>query len=241
MEFRSQIQGETVSAVFRQLQRQRSPLRIHVLGRGYERLSIVTGIESRNGQCYLLVDLPMQFETELPDCEGLRVQLEFADRERIPHSCRTVIHRPEGDDLWLVLPDSVERIQRRRHFRVEPPQGTRILLPFPGREIEVPVLNLSLGGGLVISPKRGEARSLDLGPGSTLRDVRLLSTMEEEKLEVKIRRAEVIRAEKIPESSRIQFALQFVRMEKEDEQQLDRFIYYSQRRLLKKRSLLLGA
>lgn len=227
-------------AAFRQLQRQRIPLRFHVLGRDYERLSIVTGVESRNGQSFLLVDLPKQFENELPDCEGLRVQLEFADRERIPHSCRTVIHRPAGDDLWLVLPDSVERIQRRKHFRVEPPQGTRILFPFLGREIEVPVLNISLGGGLIISPKRG-ARSLDLDPGATLRDIRLLSTMEEEKLEVKIRTAEVIRADRVPESSRIQFALQFVRMEKEDEQILDRFIYYSQRRLLKKRSLLLDA
>jgi c-di-GMP-binding flagellar brake protein YcgR len=47
--------------------------------------------------------------------------------------------------------------------------------------------------------------------------------------------------EEVPESSRVQFALQFLRMEKADEQMLDRFIYYSQRRLLKKRSLLLGA
>jgi len=241
MEFRRQIQGDTVVGVFRQLQRRRTPLRIHVLGRGYERLTIATGVESRKGQRFLLVDLPMQFETELPDCQGLRVQLEFADQERIPHSCRTVIHGPKGDNLWLAMPDSLERIQRRMHFRVEPPQGTRILIPCPQQEIEVPVLNLSLGGGLIISPKRGERRSLDLAPGTTLRHLRLLSTMEEEKLEVNIRTAEVVRAEEVPESSRVQFALQFLRMEKADEQMLDRFIYYSQRRLLKKRSLLLGA
>ena len=241
MEFRRQIQGETALEVFRQLKRQRTTLRIHVLGRGYERLSIVTGIESRNGQGFLLLDLPARFEDELPECEGLRVQLEFADKDRIPHSCRTVIHRAEGDDLWLALPPSLERIQRRRHFRVEPPQGTRIVFPFLGRETEVPVLNLSLGGGLVISPKRGEIRSLSLEPGMTLRDLRLLGSMEERKLEVSIRTAEVIRVEQVPESSRVHFALRFLRMEREAEQLLDRFIYYSQRRLLKKRSLLLGA
>ncbi|MCF8062847.1 MAG: PilZ domain-containing protein [Deltaproteobacteria bacterium] len=241
MEFRSQIQGETALAVFQQLQRQRIPLRIHVLGRGYERLSIVTGVEFRNGGTFLLLDLPVRFETELPDCEGLRVQLEFADRERIPHSCRTVIHGSKGDDLWLFLPDHIERIQRRKHFRVEPPQGTRIVYPLQGKNVEFPVLNLSLGGGLIISPMKGGAKSLCFEPGMTLRGVRLLSTMEEEKLELEIRIAEVIRAEKITESSRAHFALQFVRMEREDEQMLDRFIYYSQRRLLKKRSLLLGA
>jgi c-di-GMP-binding flagellar brake protein YcgR len=241
MEFRRQIHGEPAVEVFRQLQLQRTPLRVHVLGRGYERLSIVTGIESQGGQAFLLLDLPAGFEAELPECEGLRVQLEFADKDRIPHACRTVIHRAEGDDLWLVLPRSLERIQRRRHFRVEPPQGTRIAFPLMGREVEVPVLNLSLGGGLVISPKRGGTRALPLEEGMILRDVRLLSTMGEENLVVRIRSAEVNRMEKVPGSSRLHFALQFLRMEREDEQLLDRFIYYSQRRLLKKRSLLLGA
>ncbi len=241
MEFRKQIQGEKTIAVFQQLQRGRTPLRLHVLGRGYERLSIVTGVEVQKDRAFVLVDLPWQFETEVPDGAGTRVQLEFADKNRIPHSCRTVIDHAEGDNLWIVLPEHIERIQRRKHFRVEPPQGTRLVMPVQDRKVEVPVLNLSLGGGLVISPMKGDLKSLPLQAGMVLERLRLLGLMDEERIEVGIRKAEVKRVERIPDSTRINFAIQFVRMERADEQVLDRFLYYSQRRLLKKRSLLLGA
>lgn len=240
MEFRNQIQGEKAVTIFQQLQGQRVPLRFHVLGRGYERLSIVTGIEIQKGRVFVLLDLPARFENEMPDAAGARVQIEFVDRKGIPHSCRTVIHYVQGDDLWLVLPDYIERIQRRKHFRVEPPQGTRLVFPFQRQEVEAPVLNLSLGGVLGISPMKGDTRSLPLQVGMRVERLRLLSMMEEDKVEVGINRAEVIRVEKIPESTRINFALHFLRMNRPDSQVLDRFLYYCQRRLLKKRSLLLG-
>ena len=241
MEFRKRIQGDRGLAIFRQLQKERIPMRIHVLGRGYERLTIVTGVENRNGRRFVLVDLPGRFESEVPESAGARVQLEFGDAGHIPHSCRTVVDHVEGNDLWLLLPEAIERVQRRRHFRVEPPQGTRIVLPFEGRDVELPVLNISLGGGLVITPAKGDAKSLPLQAGMNLRDLRLLGAMEEEKIEVGIQLAEVIRVDKVPEQARLHFAFQFLRMHKGGEQMLDRFIYYSQRRLLKKRSLLLGA
>ncbi len=242
MEFVSRIQGDKTIPVFQELQSRRTPMRFHVLGRGYERLTILTGIESRDGQVFILVDLPNRFEKDVPDWTGERIQLEFVDKDRIPHSCRTEIFHVKGDDLWLTLPDYLDRIQRRKHFRVEPPPGTRISFHFQGRNIEAPVLNISLSGGLVTSPGigKGDAEALVLQAGMILNDLLLVGSMEDEKVEVGIKSAEVIRVEKIPETKRINFAVHFFRINREGEAVLDRFIYYSQRRLLRKRSLLAG-
>jgi len=240
MEFRNRIQGNKIVQIVRDLHRRRTPMRFQVLGRGYDRLTIVTGLEFRDGRSYLLVDLPGGFENELQGAEGLRVQLEFADKARIPHSCRTVIHHKEGKDLWLAFPDSMERIQRRRYFRVEPPQGTRIRIPVEGRQVEVPVLNISLGGGLVINPGKGMGRFLQWQVGTRLSGLQLLGKVEDRGVEIRIRKAEVRRVEVVPENQRSHFAVQFLEMDRADEQALDQFIYDSQRRWLKKRSLLLG-
>lgn len=242
MEFVNRIPGDKTVPVFQELQSRRTPIRFHVLGRGYERLTIVTGVESRDGRVFILVDLPNRFKKDVPDWAGKQVQLEFTDKDRISHSCRTEIHQVEGDDLWLVLPSHLDRIQRRRHFRVEPPPGTRILFSFQGRNVEAPVLNISLGGGLVISPgiRKGTAEPLALQAGTILYDLLLVGSMEEAKVEVGIKTAEVVRVEKIPETKRINFAVQFSRMSKEGQAVLEQFIYYSQRRLLRKRSPLAG-
>lgn len=242
MEFVDRIQGDKTVTVFQELQSRRIPMRFHVLGRGYERLTIVTGVESRNGRVFILVDLPNRFETDVPEWAGERIQLEFTDKDRIPHSCRTEIDHVEGDDLWLSLPGHIDRIQRRRHFRVEPPPGTRIVFPFQGRSIDAPVLNISLSGGLVISPGigRGGAEPLVLQVGTVLYDLLLVGAMEDEKVEVGIKSAEVIRVEKVPETKRTNFAVRFSRLNRDGQGVLDRFIYYSQRRLLRKRSLLVG-
>lgn len=240
MEFVNRIQGRKTVSVFEDLRTQRSPMRFHVLGRGYERLTIVTGLESRDGRMFILIDLPNHFENDVPDWAGERVQLEFTDKDRIPHSCRTQIDHLDGDDLWLVFPPHINRMQRRRYFRVEPPAGTRLSFSFQGFSMEAPVLNISMGGAFVNSPDKLDTRAVTLQAGMSLYDLLLVGAMAEEKVEVRIKRAEVVRVEKIPEHSRINSAVQFFRMDRTDEALLERFIYHSQRAFLRKRSLLAG-
>ncbi len=239
MEFRNRIQGDKVVSLLRELQQQRTPLRFRMPGRKYDRLTIVTGVESRNGRSFLLVDVPGGFEEERGKEEGARVHIEFADKDRIPHSCRTVIDHVEREDLWLVLPEFLERVQRRRYFRVEPPAGTRILFPLGGKPIEVPVLNISLGGTLIISPGKDLRGVLPLQVGTRLSDVRLMGKVDGKGVDIRIQKAEVRRVDAATENRRTLFGVQFLLMEKPDEQALERFIYDCQRRLLKKRSMLL--
>lgn len=225
--------------LFRELQQEKTPLRLHLLGEGYERLTIVTGIADRGGQPCVLVDRPAGFEADVPDGIGKRVQLEFADRNRIPHSCRSLLTYADGEDLWLALPTHVERSQRRRHFRVETPQGTRIAYAFEGREHESPVLNVSMGGILIIGPGKKGGEPPGLYRGAKVTGLCLWGKQEGQHVRIRIGKGEIVRIDKNTQTRRMNYAIRFHALEPSEEKALDRFIYYSQRRLLKKRSWLL--
>lgn len=226
--------------VFRELQEHRIPMQFHLLGQGYERLTIVTGIATREGRTHVLVDRPGGFERDVPDGIGGRVQLDFADKDRIPHSCRSVLAYAEGEDLWIALPKHLERTQRRQHFRVDTPQGTRIVYVFKGREHEASVLNLSMGGSLIIGPDKKRGEVPPLYAGAKLSGLCLWGKQEGQPIRIWIGKGKIIRIEKNTETKRMHYGIRFETLEPPDEKALDRFIYYSQRRLLKKRSLLLG-
>ena len=225
--------------LFRELRQNKTPLRLHLLGEGYERLTIVTGIADRDGRPCVLVDRPAGFESDVPDGIGKRVQLEFADKNRIPHSCRSVLTYAEAEDLWLALPTHVERSQRRRHFRVETPQGTRIAYAFEGREHEAPVLNVSMGGILIIGPDKKSGETPCLYTGAKVTGLCLWGKQEGQHVRIRIGKGEIVRIDKNVQTRRMNYAIRFHALDPSEEKALDRFIYYSQRRLLKKRSLLL--
>lgn len=225
--------------LFQELQQNKTPVRLHLLGEGYERLTIVTGAAERNGQPHVLLDRPGGFEVDVPDGIGKRIQLEFTDKNRIPHSCRSVLTHAEGEDLWLALPMSVERLQRRQHFRVETPQGTRLVYEFEGQEYEAPVLNVSMGGVLIIGPERKRGEDPGLYPGARVTGLCLRGKQDGQHARIWIGKGEIVRIDKNTETKRLNYAIRFHAMDPVDEKALDRFIYSSQRRLLKKRSLLL--
>jgi hypothetical protein len=234
----NRIRGHKTVSVFESLYSRRSPVRLYVFGKDYERLTIVTGLRPRDGRLFILVDLPGGFEIDVPEWAGKRVLLEFVDRDRIPHSCRTEIRNVEGDDLWLDLPDHVDRIQRRRHFRVQPPAGSRVLFRLLEKNIEAPVLDISLGGGRFVGPGKQDSGPVVLEAGLVLNDLLLVGPLGNGSVQVEIEQARVVRVEKLPETGRVSFAAEFSRLGMKEEAVLERFIYHSQRRLLRKRSVL---
>ncbi len=236
MEFAERISGVKAVEIFRRLEENRTPVRILVLGLDYDRLTIVTGIERREGRTFILVDYPWGFKDQVPESEGRGVRLEFTDKDRIPHSCRTEISDVGERDLWLDFPPFVERIQRRKHFRVEPPHGTRLLWSFGRSDHEAHVVNISLGGTLVISPILSGHQAYELQAGNSLSGLRLVGEKGAGQVEIAIDKALVKRAEKSPDTDRMTFALQFVEMDRAEKQVLEEFIFYCQRRLLRKRS-----
>ncbi len=136
-------------SLLKQVKAGKTPLQMVVLGRNYERLTLVTGLKMVDDQPSLLVDCPVGFGEDVREPEGARVRLECLGRDRIQYAFRSSIRAVFEKDILLDLPEWIERIQRRRHFRIAPPLGTTISFGRNGAPLKATVINLSEGGALL--------------------------------------------------------------------------------------------
>ncbi|MEW6669120.1 MAG: PilZ domain-containing protein [Thermodesulfobacteriota bacterium] len=223
--------------LFGRLKEERIPIQFTVFGRDYERLSLITGIKRGDDGGFVLIDSPTRLREDLPECDGLRVKVEFLDKDRIQYAFRSRIARVSGEDIWLVLPEFVERIQRRRYFRIAPPVGTKISFIREGKPLQASVVNLSEGGALLsFGQQSGEGPRL--WPGEELHKLHLRCPGERVSVELGIRKAVVRRSEKNPQTHHPTYACQFLDMDSKDRHALQVFIFQCQREMLQKRSLM---
>jgi c-di-GMP-binding flagellar brake protein YcgR len=229
------IGGKSLFGLFERLKEERTPLQLTVFGRNYERLSVVTGVKSGKSESCLLIDSPPRLAEDIPEHTGLKVKIEFLDKDRIQYAFRSEIVRVIGEDIWLAFPEYVERIQRRKHFRIAPPMGTKISFLRDGKPQEASVINLSEGGAL-LSFSLGTREGPKLWPGEEFRSLHLRCFGERVSAEFRVRKAIVKRAEKNPQVTNPVYAFQFLDMESKDKQALQVFIFQCQREMLQRRS-----
>jgi c-di-GMP-binding flagellar brake protein YcgR len=231
------IGGKSLFNLMRRLKEDRIPLQFVVFGREYERLSLVTGVKKGDKGGFLLIDSPPRLGEELPGAEGLKVKIEFLDRDHIQYAFRSQIVKVSKEDIWLLLPDFVERIQRRRHFRIAPPIGTKISFIRDGKPLEASVVNLSEGGAL-FSFSQSSREVPKLWPGEELYKLHLRCPGDRVSADLGIRKAVVKRTEKNPLSPHPAYACQFLDMDGKDTYALQVFIFQCQREMLQRRSFM---
>ena len=88
------ISGKKILTVIRQLKDDRTVLNLNLIGKDFERLTIVTGIKIRNGIPVILIDRPSGFEELGNDIKGSRIVFEFSGNDHIPYRFRSVIVTP---------------------------------------------------------------------------------------------------------------------------------------------------
>ncbi|MBW1768503.1 MAG: PilZ domain-containing protein [Deltaproteobacteria bacterium] len=237
MEDKDRIYGKQRFALFDQLQKDRVVIKLNLLGKDYERLTIITGVVTENGTPYVLIDIPGEFRETLQDDKKGRVLFDFIGNDRIPCSFRTVVHRITKDDIWLEFPESIERIQRRKHYRIAPPIGTRIHFQVDEGKYEANIVNLSQGGALIIQSERLH-KEVKLSEGEYKKNVKLICQEKDLGLKILIKKALVRRILKNSETGKYSYALQFIDIENSIQRELNDWIYRAQREFLRKRNLL---
>jgi len=143
------IDKEERDEVFEELTRRRSFFHLRVLGRDYQRLTCITGLERRGSKGYLLVDCPEGLPETNRSLVGATVRIDFMGADKLQYAFKTAVVKISERDLWLEYPEFVERLQRRGYYRIVPPTGTMIVLRFQDQVHEADVLNLSVGGSLL--------------------------------------------------------------------------------------------
>jgi c-di-GMP-binding flagellar brake protein YcgR len=224
--------------VFEELRREKTYLRLHLAGKNFQRLTLVTGIRMEDGLPYFSIDYPNGFFQAAGESGNWKIHFELTGKDGLQYRFSTQGGKILEGDIWILFPDFIERLQRRRHFRLEVPHGTRIYLDTPQGRLQVHVQNVSLGGALgdAVGMEAWPRKAIRLKLGDTVENLELVFPPLSGHKRVCVASARVVRADTLT-ADRGLYGLQFVRLEKADEKRLLDLIYAYQREYLRKRLL----
>jgi c-di-GMP-binding flagellar brake protein YcgR len=225
------IQGKKKFDIFEQLRKDKTIIKMRLLGADYEQLTIIIGIQAIKDMLFFLIDYPKGFKEAVSDVEVWEMRFEFIGNDNLPYIFKTSGGEIIGNEIWIRFPESIEKIQRREHFRIEVPLGTKLHFKKKSAGIEMKVIDISLRGVLVNSIQKNAI----LKSREDLIDVQLVFPSEKKDLMVHIKKASVKRMGKNAPMERYSYILYFAMIEKNEEAALTKIIYELQKKVLQKR------
>jgi len=233
-----EIRGKNRVDILRQLVDDRTLVQVQLPGKDYERLTVITGVKDMIGKPSFSIDYPEGFEEAVSGMQEWKLRFQFTGKDRLQYVFRTTGGRLSKGRIWIVFPRVVERRQRRRHFRLDVPPGTKLLLTVGSARCEMRVENVSIGGALgpLVCIEDMEEDGPLLRSGETLSHILLEFPSRGKKLKVHVKEASVIRWEQVNgKRDEYRYALQFKDMGTKEERTLAALIYKFQREYLRKR------
>ena len=231
------ISGKGVSRIMKQLVEDKTLVQYQIPSRSLDGLTIVRHIRKAWMKTYFLADIPEGLPTEKTDPENLDIHFEFTGRDQLKYRFHPNGGRRVKDVIWFQFPKTIERIQQRESFRLQPRSKVKIVLTGDGEPLELSVINLSEGGALTQTPVHGAGFPIDTAVtvGSYLKDLRLVIPFGEKRHTIRINRALVKRTASDAATHRHYFGVQFVDFEKDAQNELTRLIYKLQQDFLQQR------
>ena len=229
------ITGSRMLDLLDQLKRERTILNLNVLGTGNEGLSILLGRKEVNGSQCLMMDFPAGVRYDILYAHGRKVVIQFTDKNKIHYSLRSVIEGVSPRIMYILLPKEIQRIQRRRFFRIPPPVGTKVIINDDDGKFEFNVIDISEGGVLISHPAAfHDDRKFFQHAKKTL----IIVYKEKGNIQmIKINKAEIKRIKRILETGCYNYALQFIDCGGKEENDIRNFVYSCQRRFLEERQI----
>jgi c-di-GMP-binding flagellar brake protein YcgR len=195
----------------------------------YAWITIILAIESVGDSQYLLIDKVRDFQTALAQSSTREIMIDFMEADGVPCHFTTKVFDPRSDALWVELPKSIVRMQKRRFYRVKARLGTELIFRTgTEREVKAIVRDYSMGGVAFFK----EAH-LDLQPDDQVSQVELRVPQGSQSISFTSQLAVVKRFERQPRGKEI-CVLEFVEMSDTTKESLWRHIFEEQRMLLKK-------
>ena len=235
MEEPEKIEGKNLSDLLKELQTNRTLIKVNLLGKDYEQLTMITHIRAMRRNPVFLMDYPEGFREAIADIEDLKMQFEFTGKDKVNYSFVTSGWEIYRDEIRVRFPDYINRYQRRGDFRIDAPPQTRLHVQVKSLMLKMKVLNISLGGTLVVlaGPWAVSKNKKVFEAGDYLKDIDLIFPLEGKDFKVHIEKAMAVRLEEGPSKAKNCCALQFVKMEENEEKTLTGLIYKYQRQFLK--------
>jgi PilZ domain len=234
-----QLQGTKLVTLFNELIERKVIISIHVVGTGFERLTCIAAIQCDGADNYLLVDRPDGFSQSAGQAEAWNLRFNFNGLDQLEYVFSTRGGEICGDNLKVPFPEFVERLQRRKDFRILTVPGTKLVFADNKVKGVVDLINISLGGafGLLLKYKPKRLGSSPLALDQRLYKIGLIFPADKEISEqmVVVNKVEVRRIEHDKERKLYKFAFEFMDMDKDQKQKLTQAIYHIQRQFLRSR------
>ena len=217
--------------ILKQLEKDKTLIKMRLPGTDYERLTMITGIRTRKKENFFLIDNPKGFKEVVSRIDILEMRFEFVGNDNLLYVFRTSGGEISDDKILIRFPEGIERIQRRKHFRVETPFETKLYFEKDSVMFEMNILNISLGGDLAFSV----GKEAILKVGDEFRDLKLVFPSENEDMIVQVKMASVRRVEEEQGMNRFRYGFYFIEIGKSDKKVLNEVIYELQKDYLRKR------
>lgn len=233
------IEGPKLDTLFESLIADKTIISMHVVGTAFQRLTCITAVERTSDGNRLLVDCPEGFSRAIANTKTLDMQFNFNGGDHLEYIFNTSGASLHGDEVKVPFPDYVERLQRRKNFRIDTMPGTRLFFSSGKLEGRIDLINISIGGafGLLGRHNQNDLTGSLFTVNQRLYNVRIVfpadNIMEEKS--VNINKAEVRRIERDKERKHYKYAIEFLVIDKKNLRELTNAIYHIQRRFLQNR------
>ena len=231
------ISGDGVARLCKELLQLKTLFKLILLDTDFQYPTIVTALtDQKTGPCFI-IDMPEEFREAAADTDSWRFRFEFTGKDNIRYTFNTIGGKIIDNRIIIKLPESIEREQRRKLFRINAPDGTRLCFTINSGRYEFEVIDISIGGTLAAMVQT--ARHVNPEPPfpdiRELKDVELVFPVEICQQPIKIETAKIRRTKKNPEAPRYEMALEFSKIDTHQEGLLTDLIYRLQRQHLRKR------
>jgi c-di-GMP-binding flagellar brake protein YcgR len=195
----------------------------------FEWITLILGIQSVGDSYYLLIDKVTGFEKAISQSRNKEIAIDFMEADGVPCHFKTRLMEFRPDALWVELPQSIFRMQKRRFYRVKARLGTELVFHLGlGQEEKAKVRDYSMGGVAFLME-----RHLNLNLEEQVADIELKVPQGREMISFHNPLAVVIRIVPQPEGKNV-CVLEFVGMSDATKERLWRHIFEEQRMQLKK-------
>jgi c-di-GMP-binding flagellar brake protein YcgR len=231
------ITGSAITALIDTLIQHKTLLKLTLMDTEYANLTRILRMADSKGSPHLVIDIPEGFEKAAAGSDDWRIYFEFSGPDQIKYAFTTVGGKIVHNCLQLKIPQALERRQRRELFRINAPEGTRILFSKDGNQIALEVINISIGGSLA-AWVQGRTSGLDnssLAVAQRLEDIVLVFPAEITQQPIRIEALEIKRIEHKSQQNRHELGLEFRKISNSEKRRLTDLIYELQRQYLRHR------
>lgn len=237
MEEPEKLHGKDLINIIKDLKASKTIVKMHIPEKDFTCLTIISDILRKKRINYFQIGYPDDFSETASNLETLKISIEFTGKDKLPHIFNTSVKKISGDLLWIEFPSVIERLQKRKDFRIPIPLGTKIYFLAMGIKHNLKALNLSRSGILCVNTGSHEKTQKEpkFKIGEVIEDIAIIFPPEKKGQKIQIKKAIVIWFEKDSRSNLHHYGLKFVETKNDQEETLIQMIYKIQREYLRKR------